>query len=286
MLRTMVTQLIEHERIQTTLPKAKELRKVADRVVTYAKKGDKNNLILASGVVRTERELHKLFTTLAARYAGRAGGYTRVVHLGRRQHDAAPMAYIECAARERAAAGGAGGARARAALHGRPPTRAPRRRGPQPMLLARAGGRGAARHGAAAAGSPARIAPARPRSIVFAMSGGERPFGAGKPSKKGFIVLVQGRLGAGQMTKFQELFAPLAAHVATHEAGCSAYELSLDAADPDRFIIYERYESKDYLESVHWQSEPFKAFQASLGPAGVEFVEKSVSTFVEVDVGF
>lgn len=57
--------------------------------------GDKNNLILASGIVRTERELHKLFTTLAERYAGREGGYTRVVQIGRRQHDSAPMAFIE-----------------------------------------------------------------------------------------------------------------------------------------------------------------------------------------------
>lgn len=61
----------------------------------HALQGDKNNLILASGIVRTERELHKLFTTLAERYAGREGGYTRVVQIGRRQHDSAPMAFIE-----------------------------------------------------------------------------------------------------------------------------------------------------------------------------------------------
>ncbi|WIA19094.1 hypothetical protein OEZ85_003743 [Tetradesmus obliquus] len=95
MLRTMVTQLLEHERIQTTLPKAKELRKVADRVVTYAKKGNKTGAVLAGAVVRTERELHKLMTVMAERYKQRQGGYTRVVQLGRRQHDAAPMAYIE-----------------------------------------------------------------------------------------------------------------------------------------------------------------------------------------------
>eukprot|EP00878_Enallax_costatus_P009336 GHUV01009758.1.p1 GENE.GHUV01009758.1~~GHUV01009758.1.p1 ORF type:complete len:157 (+),score=50.04 GHUV01009758.1:237-707(+) len=95
MLRTMVTQLIELERIKTTLPKAKELRKVADRVVTYAKRGDKGSLVLASGIVRTERELHKLFTVMAERYAQRDGGYTRVIQIGRRRHDAAPMAFIE-----------------------------------------------------------------------------------------------------------------------------------------------------------------------------------------------
>lgn len=170
--RTMVTQLLQHERIQTTLPKAKELRKVADRVITYAKKvrhwrglpcyatscsatandmgksalfsttghsaditlmllnaitttdscrrswqpvflctlaaafdaikrypcmlqADKNGLILAGSIVRTERELHKLMTTMAERYKDRQGGYTRIVQLGRRQHDAAQLAYIE-----------------------------------------------------------------------------------------------------------------------------------------------------------------------------------------------
>ncbi|GBF93979.1 50S ribosomal protein L17 [Raphidocelis subcapitata] len=100
MLRTMVTQLIEHERIQTTLARAKELRRLADRVVTYAKKGDRPARIEAGAVVRTDRELHKLFTTLAERYAGRAGGYTRVLQCGVRRHDAAPLAFIEFVDRE------------------------------------------------------------------------------------------------------------------------------------------------------------------------------------------
>lgn len=95
MLRTMVTQLIQHERIQTTVAKAKELRKVADRVVTYAKKGDIHGQRLAASIVRTEREQHKLLTQLAERYRERQGGYTRIVQLGRRQHDAAQMAFIE-----------------------------------------------------------------------------------------------------------------------------------------------------------------------------------------------
>jgi large subunit ribosomal protein L17 len=92
---TMVTQLIEHERITTTLARAKQLRKLADRVVTYAKKGDRPARAEAAAVVRTDRELHKLFTTLAGRYADRAGGYTRVLRCGTRRHDAAPMAFIE-----------------------------------------------------------------------------------------------------------------------------------------------------------------------------------------------
>lgn len=95
MLRTMVTQLIEHERIQTTLARAKQLRKLADRVVTYAKKGDRPARVEAGAVVRTDREMHKLFTTLAERYQDRPGGYTRVLRCGLRQHDAAPMAFIE-----------------------------------------------------------------------------------------------------------------------------------------------------------------------------------------------
>jgi large subunit ribosomal protein L17 len=57
--------------------------------------GDKAGQVLAGAVVRTERELHKLMTVMAERYKDRQGGYTRVVQLGRRQHDAAPMAYIE-----------------------------------------------------------------------------------------------------------------------------------------------------------------------------------------------
>jgi large subunit ribosomal protein L17 len=60
-----------------------------------ASQGDRAARIEAGAVVRTERELHKLFTTLAERYQGRAGGYTRVLRSGLRQHDAAPLAYIE-----------------------------------------------------------------------------------------------------------------------------------------------------------------------------------------------
>jgi large subunit ribosomal protein L17 len=74
MMRTMVTQLIEHERIKTTVAKAKELRKVADRVVTYAKRGTLSARRRATAVVRTDAAVQKLFTELAARYQGRAGG--------------------------------------------------------------------------------------------------------------------------------------------------------------------------------------------------------------------
>ena len=73
MMRTMVTQLIEHERIRTTVAKAKELRKVADRVVTYAKRGTLSARRRATAVVRTDAAVQKLFTELAERYQGRAG---------------------------------------------------------------------------------------------------------------------------------------------------------------------------------------------------------------------
>jgi large subunit ribosomal protein L17 len=100
MMRTMVTQLIEHERIKTTVAKAKELRKVADRVVTYAKRGTLSARRRATAVVRTDAAVQKLFTELAARYQGRAGGFTRVLQTGQRKSDSAQMAFIEYVDRE------------------------------------------------------------------------------------------------------------------------------------------------------------------------------------------
>ena len=100
MMRTMVTQLIEHERIQTTVAKAKELRKIADRVVTYAKRGTLSARRRATAVVRTDAAVQKLFTELAERYSGRAGGFTRVLQTGQRSSDSAQMAYIEYVDRE------------------------------------------------------------------------------------------------------------------------------------------------------------------------------------------
>lgn len=95
MLRTMVTQLIEHQRIETTVAKAKELRKLADKVVTYAKKGTLLAKRQAGAIVRTELMLQKLFTELADRYKTRAGGYTRVLQTKQRLSDSAKMAIIE-----------------------------------------------------------------------------------------------------------------------------------------------------------------------------------------------
>ena len=95
MIRTMVTQLIEHERIQTTVAKAKELRRVADRVVTFAKEGSLRARRKAAAVVRTDAAVNKLFTELAERYKERPGGFTRVLQIGQRKSDSAAMAYIE-----------------------------------------------------------------------------------------------------------------------------------------------------------------------------------------------
>lgn len=90
-----MTQLIEHERIQTTLAKARQLRITADRMITLGKKGDHAAHVRALGFIRTDRERHKLFTVLAERYRQRQGGYTRVVKTGPRERDAAKMAYVE-----------------------------------------------------------------------------------------------------------------------------------------------------------------------------------------------
>ena len=96
MLRNMVTSLIYHERILTTTPKAKELRRVADQMVSHAKKGDLHNRRMAAGVVREKAAIVKLFEILGPRYDERQGGYTRVMKLAQpRRHDSADMSYIE-----------------------------------------------------------------------------------------------------------------------------------------------------------------------------------------------
>lgn len=95
MFRNMVTSLLRHERIVTTVPKAKELRGVADRCITYAKKGSLHHRRLAARYVQDKEVLHTLFTDYAERYENRPGGYTRIMRLGWRKGDAAEMAVIE-----------------------------------------------------------------------------------------------------------------------------------------------------------------------------------------------
>ncbi|KAI5672558.1 hypothetical protein M9H77_12922 [Catharanthus roseus] len=95
MLRTMVSQLVKHERIETTVAKAKEIRRLADNMVQLGKEGTLSAARHAAAFVRGDDVIHKLFTELAYRYKDRAGGYTRVLRTRIRVGDAAPMAYIE-----------------------------------------------------------------------------------------------------------------------------------------------------------------------------------------------
>ena len=102
---SMAAALIKHEQIVTTLPKAKELKRVADRLITLAKRGNLHSRRLALSRVRDEAMVGKLFDTLGPRYADRPGGYTRVLKAGFRYGDAAPMALIELVDRDPAALG-------------------------------------------------------------------------------------------------------------------------------------------------------------------------------------
>ena len=95
LLRNLVTSLILKGRIETTLPKAKELRSLADRMITWGKQGDLAARRQAARIVQSPEALARLFDGLAKRFEGRAGGYTRVLHFGRRAGDGAPMAAIE-----------------------------------------------------------------------------------------------------------------------------------------------------------------------------------------------
>ncbi len=105
MFRNMAAALIKHEQITTTLPKAKELRPVAEKLITLGKQGGMANRRLAYARLRDDTVVNKLFDTLAARYRGRAGGYTRVLKAGVRYGDAADMAVIELVDRDVAAKG-------------------------------------------------------------------------------------------------------------------------------------------------------------------------------------
>jgi large subunit ribosomal protein L17 len=95
MLDNMVTSLLEHEAIKTTVPKAKEARRLAERIITLGKRGGLSNVRLAERTVRSRVVLQKVFGELKDRYASRPGGYTRIVRLGHRAGDAAEMALLE-----------------------------------------------------------------------------------------------------------------------------------------------------------------------------------------------
>jgi large subunit ribosomal protein L17 len=107
MFANMSCSLIEHEQIKTTLPKAKELKRIADKLITLGKRGDLHARRLAAARLRQDAAVRKLFETLGPRYAGRQGGYTRVIRAGFRYGDMAPMAIIELVDRDPEAKGAA-----------------------------------------------------------------------------------------------------------------------------------------------------------------------------------
>ena len=95
MFRNMVTSFLNHEKITTTDAKAKELRSIADKMITLGKRGDLHAMRLAASYIREKSVVTKLFTTIAPRYVDRPGGYTRIVKLGIRPGDNAPLSMIE-----------------------------------------------------------------------------------------------------------------------------------------------------------------------------------------------
>ena len=103
LFRNMVTSLLEFEKITTTLPKAKELKRYLDKMITLGKQGDLAARRRALSYVQSKDVVHKLFTTLAERYATRKGGYSRIFRSGVRVGDNAPMAIIELVDRDASA---------------------------------------------------------------------------------------------------------------------------------------------------------------------------------------
>ena len=95
MLANMATSLFQHGRITTTLPKAKRLRPLVERLITLAKRGDLHNRRRVMRVIRNKSVVHKLFTEIAEQMEQREGGYTRIVKIAPRRGDAAPAAIIE-----------------------------------------------------------------------------------------------------------------------------------------------------------------------------------------------
>jgi len=105
MLANMAGSLIEHEQIKTTLPKAKELRPVVERLITLGKRGDLHARRLARSKMKSDDAVKKLFDVIAERYKDRQGGYCRILKAGFRYGDAAPMAIIELVDRDTDAKG-------------------------------------------------------------------------------------------------------------------------------------------------------------------------------------
>jgi large subunit ribosomal protein L17 len=111
MFANMAASLIEHEQIKTTLPKAKEIKRIIDKLITLGKRGDLHARRLAAAQIKQEPAVAKLFAELGPRYQARAGGYSRVLKAGFRYGDMAPMAIVELVDRNAEAKGAADKAR-------------------------------------------------------------------------------------------------------------------------------------------------------------------------------
>ena len=105
LFKNMAQALLKHEQIVTTLPKAKELKRVVEKLITLGKKGNLHSRRLAFNQIRDKDMVSKLFENLASRYSDRKGGYTRVLKAGFRYGDSAPMAVIELVDRDENAKG-------------------------------------------------------------------------------------------------------------------------------------------------------------------------------------
>ncbi|HSR81115.1 MAG TPA: 50S ribosomal protein L17 [Hyphomicrobiaceae bacterium] len=114
MFSNLAASLVRHEQIVTTLAKAKDLKRVMDKYITLAKRGDLNSRRLAAARMRDEAMVKKLFETLGPRYKSRSGGYTRVLKAGYRHGDSAPIAVIELVERDESVKGVEDKARAEA----------------------------------------------------------------------------------------------------------------------------------------------------------------------------
>jgi large subunit ribosomal protein L17 len=109
LMRNLITSLLREEKIRTTDPKAKELRRWAERVITLGKQGSLHARRQALGIVQDKSVVRKLFDTIAPRFKDRPGGYTRIIKIGLRRGDAAPISLIELVASAETSATPAGG---------------------------------------------------------------------------------------------------------------------------------------------------------------------------------
>ena len=109
LMRNLITSLLREEKIRTTDPKAKELRRWADRVITLGKQGSLHARRQALGIVQDKSVVRKLFDTIAPRFKDRPGGYTRIIKIGWRRGDAAPVSLIELVGGEGAQGAGSSG---------------------------------------------------------------------------------------------------------------------------------------------------------------------------------